>query len=412
MAYANNYDLPTQVKQALLSDDAQTLWRESYNRCNPQNDDEAFDAWQKAWWACRDHPSSFSFHAIASVEDFDKDNEIIDIDTLHRSMNRYFKSGAPLQYNHSNYQVGLAWKCEPFTKDGMKGLTIWGNLFGGDDGIYDKVRGMFVKGVNSLSVAGESGSKTYVCNEHACGFKRSVSELLEISICKTPANKHAVLISYNDKAANTFAKSADTDTILKFSQLEVHRDESWCPILKLRKSLRESGIDAHAREDGVFIPMDSTTFSKSVPVMRQAGLCVEWTDGGALVKDQDSVLEGLFKEGFAKGSVDADGVVDTSDYLFFAKACDMGLIERRNGKYCLIDPTVDFSKGEKEPVIHDIKGDDRRSPMDARKEGNHTLDDWLKPKDRARVTASQRNHTNKLVRDELDEKKKNEDEGQ
>ena len=406
MAYANNFDLPTQVKQALLSDEAQTLWRESYNKCDPQDEDEAFDAWQKAWWACKDHPSSFSFHAIASVEDFDKDNEIIDIDSLQKSMDRYFKSGAPLQFNHSNYQVGLAWKCEPFTKDGMKGLTIWGNLYGGDDGIYDKVRRMFVKGTNSLSVAGESDDKSYVCNQHACGFKRSVSELLEISICKTPANKHAVLISYNDKATNTFAKSADTDVIIKFSQLEVHRDETSCPILKLRKSLRDSGIDAHAREDGVFIPMDSATFSKTIGTMRKAGLYVEWTDGGALVKDQDAVLESIFKEGFAKGSVDADGVVDTSDYLFFAKACDMGLLERRNGQYYLTDPSDVLAKAEREPVIHDIKGDPRRSPQDAYREGNTTLDRWLKPKDWTPVTDKQVEHTRALIRDEVEDKKK------
>ena len=409
MAYASITELPSQVRNALSKED-QEFWMNAYNKCDPQTDDEVLEARKTAWMKSKDRPSSFSFHAIASVEDWDKDTEKIDVDTLLSSMGRFIESGGPISFNYQNYSIGTVWAYEPFTKDGMKGMTIWGNLFGGDQGVYDKVRGMFVKGMNSFSVAGESGEKHYECDNHACGFKRSVSELMEIALCKTPANKHAVTLSYNENASTSFAKSADTDTILKFSQLEVHRDESWCPILKLRKSLRESGIDAHAREDGVFIPMGSSAFSKSVGVMRQAGLCVEWTDGGALVKDQDAVLEGLFKEGFAKGSVDADGVVDVSDYQFFAKACDMGLVERRNGKFCLVDPSVDFSKGEKEPVIHDIKGDSRRSPMDARKEGNRTLDDWLKPKDRTHVTASQRDHTNKLVRDELDEK--NEDEGQ
>ena len=344
MAYMNNLDLPSQVRQSLLSDDAQTLWRETYNKCDPKSEDEVLEAMRKAWWACKDHPSSFSFHAIASLEDFDKDNEIIDIDTLSDSMNRYLKSGSPLQFNHGNYQIGVCWMYEPIKKNGMKGIAIWGNLFGGDDGIYDKVRQMFVKGVNSISVAGESGKKQYVCNETACGFKRSVSELLEISICKTPANKHCVTLSYNEKASASFAKSADTETILKFSQLEVHRDETSCPILKLRKSLRNAGIDAHAREDGVFIPMDSATFAKTVGTMRNAGLCVQWADGGALVRDQDAVLEGLFKEGFAKGIVDENGVLDTSDHMFFAKACDMGLVARKDGQYRLIDPTEDFMK--------------------------------------------------------------------
>jgi len=343
MPYASITELPSQVRNSLSPED-QTFWMESYNKCDPKSESEVREAYRAAWMKSKDRSSSFSFHAIASVEDWDKDGEKIDVDTLLKSMDRFLESGGPISFNHQNYSVGVCWAYEPFAKDGMKGMTIWGNLFGGDDGVYDKVRGMFVKGVNSFSVAGESGGKQYECDNHACGFKRSVSELMEIALCKTPANKHAVTLSYNEKASTSFAKSADTEAILKFSQLEVHRDESWCPILKLRRSLRESGIDAHAREDGVFIPMSSSTFSKSVGAMRQAGLCVEWTDGGALVKDQDTVLEGLFKEGFAKGSVDADGVVDTSDYLFFAKACDMGLIERRKGQYCLIDPNCSFEK--------------------------------------------------------------------
>ena len=352
MAYASITELPSQVRNALSEED-QKAWMEAYNESDPHTEEEVAEARKKAWMACKDKPSSFSFHAIASLEDWDKDGEKIDVDTLLKSMDRYIESGGPLSFNHQNYSVGCVWAYSPIKKKGMKGMDIWGNLFGGDDGVYDKVRGMFTKGVNSFSVAGESGDKHYECDNHACGFKRSVSELMEIALCKTPANKHCVTLSYNEGAS--FTKSSDT--IFRFDQVEVHRDETSCPILKLRKSLRESGIDAHAREDGVFIPMSSSTFSKSVGDMRRAGLCVEWTDGGALVKDQDAVIESMFKEGFAKGSVSPEGVVDTSDYLFFAKACDMGLLERRNGRYYLKDTSDVLMKAYSNLDIQELRLD-------------------------------------------------------
>ena len=342
MAYTSIAELPSQVRNSLSEDD-QEQWMKSYNECDPKNESDIKEARKKAWMECKDKPSSFSFHAVASVEDWDKDTEKIDVDTLMKSMDRYIDSGGPLSLDHRNYTIGCIWSYEPFEKNGMKGMAIWGNLFGGDDGVYDKVRGMFVKGMNSFSVAGESADKKYECDGHACGFKRSVSELLEIALCRTPANKHAVMLSYNDKVATPFSKSAG-DVVIRFDQVEVHRDESSCPILKLRKSLRNAGIDAHAREDGVFIPMDSATFAKTVGTMRNAGLCVQWADGGALVRDQDAVLEGLFKEGFTKGIVDENGVLDTSDHMFFAKACDMGLVARKDGQYRLINPTEDFMK--------------------------------------------------------------------
>ena len=185
--------------------------------------------------------------------------------------------------------------------------------------------------------------------------------------------------------------------------MEVHRDESWCPILKLRRALRESGIDAHAREDGVFIPMTSSMFAKSIGDMRQSGLCVEWTDGGALVKDRDAMLESVFKEGFAKGVVDADGVVDASDYLFFAKACDMGLVERRNGRYVLSDPMETVAKALK--YRPDIK-DPRRLPQDAYKEGNKTLDNYGKEWDPiADLTPEQDKELTERIREDAHEKR-------
>lgn len=340
MAYSSIAELPSQVKMS-LSDEDQEFWKDAYNSRNPQNDDEARDARTYAWMQCKDRPSSFSFSAVASVEDWDVDNEIISVDDLIKSMDRYLDSGGPMSFNHQNYSVACCWGYEPFTKDGMKGLKIWGNVFGGDDGVYDEVRKRFVKGANSVSVAGESKGSHYECNNKGCGFKRGVSELMEIAITPKPANKHAVTLSYNEKAAKNFAKSDDGSVRFTFSEIEIHKSEMECPILKLRKALREAGIDAHAREDGVFVP-----FVKSQAELRGMGLNATYVDGGMLLNEDDTVRR-LFMEGFEKGSVDENGVLSEQDVEFFAKACSAGAVERSNGTYRLIDPLEAFEKANK-----------------------------------------------------------------
>jgi hypothetical protein len=273
------------------------------------------------------------------MDDWDKDIEKIDIDTLLKSMDRYIKSGGPMSWNHGNYTIGHIWGYEPFEKDGMKGMKVYGNLFGGDKGIYDKVREMFVKGANSVSVAGESDTKRYECTNNTCGFRRSVSELMEIALCKVPANKHAVMLSYNEKAANTFSKS--DDSIVKFNELQIHRDETTCPILKLRKALRDHGIDAHARSDGVFVAMDSATFAKALGRFDEADLTAKWVSGGVLLQDRDYIIEKTFREGFAKGYIDKNGVfTDDVDMDFFCESVDAGVVCREDGEFRLKDPSA------------------------------------------------------------------------
>ena len=340
MAYSSITELPSQVRMS-LSDEDQEFWKDAYNSRNPLTDDEARDARTYAWMQCKDRPSSFSFSAVASVEDWDVDNEIISVDDLIKSMDRYLDSGGPMSFNHQNYSVACCWGYEPFTKDGMKGLKIWGNVFGGDDGVYDEVRKRFIKGANSVSVAGESKGSHYECNNKGCGFKRGVSELMEIAITPKPANKHAVTLSYNEKAAKNFAKSDDGSVRFTFSEIEIHKSEMECPILKLRKALREAGIDAHAREDGVFVP-----FVKSQAELRDMGLNATYVDGGMLLNEDDTVRR-LFMEGFEKGSVDENGMLSEQDVEFFAKACSAGAVERSNGVYRLIDPLEAFEKANK-----------------------------------------------------------------
>jgi len=382
MAYSSIYELPSQVRTALDEDD-QKVWMDTFNKADAKTEAEVRQAKKDAWRACMNLPSSFSFKIIASVEDVDKDKEVIDMDSLRKHMDEYIDHNGNLMAEHKNYCTGHIFDWEPIKKDGMDAVMVYGNLFGGPDPVYKSIRESFIKGRNNLSVAGESGHKVYQCDSKGCYTKRFVKSLQEISLCFVPANRHCTLQWKNPNA--DFAKSASvkanpSEIDLDVIEVNFHKSYEECPILSLRKSLRDSGIDAHARTDGVFIPMSSSDFAKSVGSMRKAGLCVEWTEGGALVKDRDVVLEQLFKEGFEKGVLNEEGVLDDSDYSFFAKACGMGLLERRDGKYRLVDPSMDFEKGDYEGIVHDIK-DPRRNKMDAREEGNSTLDDWLPGKD-------------------------------
>lgn len=328
--YSSIDELPTQVKNSLSRDD-QAFWMSAYNTANT----DAGEASKYAWEMCRERPSSFSFSAYASVDDWDIQGERIDINSLMKTMDRYVESGGPISWNHGNYTVGNVWGYERIQKDGRDGVKIYGNLFGGDKGIYDEVRDRFVKGARGFSVAGESGGSSYVCDKEACGRVLRPSEILEIALTPKPANPHATTIDFHE--GKGFAKSDDGS--IRFTEIEMHQSERECPILRLRKALRNAGIDAHARDDGVFVP-----FAKSESELRAIGLVGTPTEGGMLLRERDSIMKSLFMEGISKGSITADGRFSDTDLEFFSKACEMGFVEYRDGEYVMSDPLEAFEK--------------------------------------------------------------------
>lgn len=331
--YNSIYELPSQVLASLDEKDA-TKWMEVYNSLNPKTEKEVKNAKKEAWKACKDLPSSFSFKIKASVDAIDKDREIIDLDSIKKHMDSYMDYGGNIQYEHGGYHVGCCWDWEPFVKDGMKGIYVWGNLFGGDQ-VYDDMREHFVKGRNSLSVAGEADKGRYQCDERGCYVRRDVKQLLEISLCTVPANKYCRMEWYNDKANFTKSSSVASDLRFQVDEYEIHKTYNECPHLALKKSLTDAGYDAHARKDGVHITMSADDADRQYWAFRKAGFCAVPDDTGLLVQSKEEFIKKSFMQLFQKNAISPDGRIGEIDPELFHTLLTNGLIIRENGHYVL-----------------------------------------------------------------------------
>ena len=274
--YQSIWELPTIVLNSLNEEDA-TKWMTAYNECNPRNNDEARNAKRKAWHSVAKAPSSFSFEIIASTDTIDRAKDIIDLDSTKKHMDSFIDYGGNIQNDHHNYTVGTIWDWKPCkVKDDknreVDGIIAYGNLFGGDL-VYDNIRKSFVNGMNKLSIAGEAAPGKYQCDERGCYTRRNVQQLLEISLCVEPMNKYCTLVDYNKDA--TIKKSASAFN-LRIQEYTLHKDTAACPIMSLKKSLTAIGYDAHAREDGVHIPMTFMEFLDDEDNFRAHGLNIDY----------------------------------------------------------------------------------------------------------------------------------------
>lgn len=337
--YTSIMELPTQVTMSLDEDDAKA-WMDAYNKEDPKTEEDTFKARKAAWKACKDLPSSFSFCAIASVEDIDRDGEIISVESVLKHAEDYIRSGGNINNDHTNYCVGTCWDIEPYECEGKPAVKMWGNVFGGDE-VYDNARKAFVKGINNVSIAGEADKGRFLCDNKGCYVKRDVRQLLEISLCRVPANRHATMIWFNEDSR--LEKSAD-DFRLNVESYTLHRDYTTCPILGLRKSLREAGIDAHAEENGVFVAMSPEEYSMRAPMFKSIDLCsyYDGEQGGAILNRREALLERIFKSGFDNGYLDEDG--DLTTHINKAQFVEMhrnGLIAEDGDRLSLVLPGMD-----------------------------------------------------------------------
>lgn len=341
MTYSSIGELPTQVQNS-LSDADQKIWMEKYNSSDPQTKDEIKKAKRDAWYACRNLPSSFSFKATASADITDKDKERVDLDSIMKHIDDFIDAGGNIQYEHANYTVACCWGYEPITKNGIQAIDIWGNLFGGDDGVYDNMRKSFVKGVNSFSIGAEGTLGRYQCDNKGCFVKRDVKQLMEISICKVPANSMCTLSWYNDSAKLT--KSGSDDNInLSIDEYTIHKDYHFCPIQSLKKSLIEIGYDdVHATKDGVLVKMSFPEFERDYPLMKSNGLTASWSlSGYATLNETDYLIEKSFKDGYSEGYIDENGkILPTISECSFKKMADLDLLTEDNGEFYLVRPNA------------------------------------------------------------------------
>lgn len=307
--FQNTYELPTQVRASLDEDD-QEKFMEAYNLENPKTEEEAQKALRKAWHACAKLPSSFSFKIVAAMDDIDRDKEMITAKSVKSALDDYIKHGGNVQWEHANYNVGTIWDWEPIKKNGMDGVLVYGNLYGGDI-VYDKMRKNFIDGKNSLSVGGEADMGKYQCDEKGCYVRRNMKQLLEISLCAVPANKHCKMEWYNEKAKGKVKKSA-SDFHLDVVEYEIHKSYNECPTQALKKSLSYIYPEVHATYDGVFVPMSYEDYLDEQIQIRKSGLRPIWTGKGALIQDFDIMRELAFKDGHRLGAIDDDGRVTES----------------------------------------------------------------------------------------------------
>lgn len=329
--YSSIFDLPSQVTASLDDKDAK-VWMDTYNKENPKTKKEADKARRKAWRACKDLPSSFSFKIKASVDAVDKDREIIDVDSIAEHLDSYIAYGGPLQHEHTDYSVGCIWDWAPTDFKGMKAIEVWGNIYGGDY-VYDKMREAFVKGTNSLSVAGRADKPKYQCDERGCYMRRNIEQLMEISLCTVPANKHCTLSWYNEDAKLT--KSAG-DIGLSVDEYEIHRTYDECPMLNLKKSLIDAGFDAHATEAGIMVSMTEDDFKKSLSAITRANLHAIWYDGAVCLNDMDHLTELSFKKGYREGYIDENGyLTDKVTKSFFGTLVERDVLEKDSKGYRL-----------------------------------------------------------------------------
>lgn len=304
--YQDIHELPSQVR-ACLDERDQALWMQAYNQMLPSTEEEIREARRAAWMACKDLPSSFSFKIRATVEDIDKDRDMVDVESVARHMDSFIDYGGNVQWEHGNYNVATIWDWEPIDCDGRPGIAVWGNMFGGD-AVYDQMRRTFLDGKNSMSIAGEADKGRYQCDERGCYTKREVKQILEISFCEVPSNRYCTLMWYNEAAPLAKSASMKKGFVADVQEYELHRDESTCPICQLRKSLQAQGFaNARATKAGVVVDMDPFTYSAALPRLRSGGNYVEWTGTGALVKSYGPMLERAFKSGYRAGYIDSEG---------------------------------------------------------------------------------------------------------
>ena len=283
------------------------MWMDKYNQSigkNPTDKDVA-RARRKAWEACKNLPSSFSFCIKASIEDVDKDKEIIDIGSIKDHLDSFIKYGGNVQAEHGNYNVATIWGWDPIKENGMDGVEVWGNIFGGDQ-VYDEARKAFINGRNNLSVAGEATEGKFQCDHRGCYTRRHVKQLLEISLCDVPANKHATMLWYNKKAKMT--KSANETLRMNVDEYTIHKDYDNCPIQRIKRDLLDAGYtNVHAKPDGVIIKMDEDYALYESPTLIAKGYHVSMIPEGIYVQSREKAKEHQFKKAYSKNYIDAQG---------------------------------------------------------------------------------------------------------
>lgn len=338
MAYSRIEELPSEVRNS-LDDDDMKVWMDTYNGLS-ESGAEPREAYKETWHRCMRLPSSFAFKTYASVEAVDSDGEVIGIKSLKDNMDTYIEEGGKVQQVHSNYQVGTVWDYEEgiHPETNTPCIIVYGNVFGGDgsNAEYTKAREDFLNGQNAMSIGGDASFEGQECTASQCFTKRNITELMEISLCTTPANPYAQLIWYNDKAV---AKSKD-GIMLKVLGTDVHRSYDSCSYETVARSLRSCGVECDCRithegcrvstsdETGLMKAMDGFGFRYSYDLRK----------GDFIVRYIEGELHNAFAEGIRKGWLDREdfSIGDSCPATTLAVLKDKGFVRRFGNEWRMV----------------------------------------------------------------------------
>lgn len=337
MAYTSIAELPTEVRNSLDERDSER-WMEEYNRLSKDGDTRG--AYRQAWRACMTLPSSFSFKIMASVEDVDSDGEVITLDTLRDNLDSFIEEGGKVQQAHSNYTIGTIWDYEDAVcpETGKPGIAVYGNVFGGrgTNTEYARAREDFLDGQNSLSIGADASVEGYECDDDRCFTRRNVLELMEISLCRTPANPYATLIWYNDGAV---VKSKD-DVSLRIDSLDVHRSYGECTYERIRRDMGSPTVRARVARDGCRLSSDDEVGLMEAMDARGYRYGYDIAKGEFVATSPEYEMERAFKAGLRDGWLDVheggDGrtratVSDSVPVTEFMSLYSSGLIRKGCG---------------------------------------------------------------------------------
>lgn len=304
--YEHTFELPVDVRNCYDEAD-QAEFLKAYNSLGPKTPEEHEKALREAFKACAELPSSFSFHAIASVDAIDRDREKVDVDSIKKHMDEFLAYGGNVNWEHKDLVTGRIWAWAPAMVKGRPGVQIWGNLYGGRP-IYDEVRKDFVAGKNSFSLGGQARPTGYKCDKDGCYIQREVDALYEISVVARPANPYATTLDYSK---GEFRKSVSdgigVDLIIQ--EYTIHRDYTNCPIMKVKRQLEDDGyVGCHATKEGVVVPM-AMSDSALRRLTGGQGLVLSKCEGGTLVQDREWVLEKAFGDLYGRGAIMPDGTL-------------------------------------------------------------------------------------------------------
>ena len=123
--YQHAFELPVDVRNCFDEKDIEVFLK-SYNSMDPRTPQEHIMALQKAFEDCAELPSSFSFHAIASVDAIDKDREKVNVDTIKKHMDAYILYGGNVNWEHRDLVTGKVWKWAPIETCTEEGTSMTG----------------------------------------------------------------------------------------------------------------------------------------------------------------------------------------------------------------------------------------------------------------------------------------------